>query len=137
MSNLRQEPLNWLTPELYPLDANTTNVNFISAGYKLYPVETHPCHGALEDDKAEGKKGIFPVDFGTGSCSDGEHGLPVEKRRDEAVEKDLPFSLPVPSYSLIRASSRGVTGKGGIRVSRRHQLLSARGRALGTELEKI
>lgn len=101
MSNLRQEPLNWLTPELYLSDENTTNVNFISAGYKLYPVATRPCHGALEDDKAEGKKAFFPVDFGTGSCLDGEQGLPVERRRDETVEKDLPFSLPAPSYSLI------------------------------------
>lgn len=53
VSHLRQKSLNWLTPELYPLDSNTTNVNFISAGYKLYPVAAHPCHGALADDKAE------------------------------------------------------------------------------------
>lgn len=89
------------------------------------------------------QKGIFPEDFGTGSCPDGEHGLPVEKRRDETVEKDLPLSLPAQSCSLIRASSGGVRGKGGIssarRVLRRYQLLSARGRAVGryfTELEE-
>lgn len=52
------------------------------------------------------------MDFGTGSYPDGEHGLPVERRRDETVEKDLPFSLPAPSCSLIRISSReGLEGK--------------------------
>jgi len=52
MSNLRQKSLNWLTLKVYPLDANTTNVNFISAGCKLHPVTTSQCHRALEGDKA-------------------------------------------------------------------------------------
>lgn len=87
------------------------------------------------------KKAFFLWILERGPAQTESMGLPL--RGDETEEKDLPFSLPAPSYLLIRATSRGVRGKAAIRsarrVWRRYQLLSARGHAVGryfTELEK-
>lgn len=133
------ESHNWLTLELYLLYANTTNVNFISAGYKLYPVATHPCHGALEDDKARElmkAKRHF-------SCGFWNRVLPRwrarasrwEEKRWDCRERSSLFSACSQLFSDKNIFKRGVRGKGGIssagRISRRHHLLPARGHDVG------